>query len=232
MKLLGPDIYEGILKLELKTDLQGWHSDHPIFEHLIGEVKPKTIIEVGSWKGASAIHMAHTLQKLNGNRSGMSAGGMAERAWRIYCVDTWLGSREIWNNPEIYAAEPRRHGFPQVYFQFLHNVYAERFADRITPVPMPSRLGAEELKANGVQADLIYLDGSHDFCDVDIDLRCYWGLLRPGGVMFGDDFNWVGVRTAVTGFAYGWSLAVEEVQGNFWILRKPAVSDSLLPEAK
>lgn len=31
---------------------------HPIFRYVISQLKPKLIIEVGTWKGASAVHMA------------------------------------------------------------------------------------------------------------------------------------------------------------------------------
>jgi NAD(P)-dependent dehydrogenase (short-subunit alcohol dehydrogenase family) len=36
--------------------------------------------------------------------------------------------------------------------------------------------------------DLIYVDGSHDYDDVAADLAAYRPLVRPGGVMFGDDY--------------------------------------------
>jgi hypothetical protein len=38
-------------------DVQGWGSTHPIFHILIDAIRPATIVELGSWKGASAIHM-------------------------------------------------------------------------------------------------------------------------------------------------------------------------------
>ena len=58
--------------------LDGWNSYAPIFATLIKRVKPRVIIEVGSWVGASAIHMA----KLAGPECIM------------WCVDTFEGSRE------------------------------------------------------------------------------------------------------------------------------------------
>ena len=42
----------------LNPDLQGWGSRHRIFEQVICEEKPQLVIEVGTWKGASLVHMA------------------------------------------------------------------------------------------------------------------------------------------------------------------------------
>jgi predicted O-methyltransferase YrrM len=67
----------------------------------------------------------------------------------------------------------------------------------IGPVPCTSGIAARVLKAQGVTADLIYIDGSHHHDDVVCDLRDYRPLLRRGGVLFGDDCEQFGVRTAL-----------------------------------
>lgn len=36
--------------------------------------------------------------------------------------------------------------------------------------------------------DFIYIDARHDYCGVMEDLEAYWPLLKPGGIMAGDDF--------------------------------------------
>lgn len=202
--LIVPSIYDGIEALGLKTDLAGWHSTDPLFAELIEEAQPRNIIEVGSWKGASAIHMAR------------QAGEEA----RVFCVDTWLGGRGLLHHEGL----AKKHGYPQVYFQFLHNVKACGMHERIVPVIATSRDGARILAAARAQVELIYIDGSHEEEDVADDVADYWPLLRPGGVMFGDDLNeaaFPGVRRAVEGFADFKGLLMEE-HGHFWILRKPA----------
>ena len=42
----------------MTADIQGWASTSPVFADCIRELNPKLIIEVGTWKGCSAIHMA------------------------------------------------------------------------------------------------------------------------------------------------------------------------------
>ncbi len=207
--LPGPEIYNGIEAMNLPDDRQGWHSDHPIFKKLIDEIKPQTIIEVGTWKGASAIHMA----------------GLAPEA-KIYCVDTWFGGIDHDVNQEVATSVIPRddHGYPHLYHQFLANVARAGHQSRIVPIVQTSVNGARLLAAHGIKADLIYVDGSHEFPDALIDMDNYWNLcLRPGGVMFGDDMGFPGVSQSVAKFATHTGETVEVVAQNFWMFRKPLI---------
>jgi hypothetical protein len=179
----GGNIYDGIQPSGV-DDVQGWNSRLPIFGDLIREVMPTTIIEVGTWLGASAIHMATHCKKV-----GLPA--------TIWCVDTWLGAEEFWYSDTKDRDLRMRHGYPQVYFNFLANVVQHGCQDMIIPVPCTSSIAARVLKAQGVVADLIYIDGSHHHDDVRSDIRSYIPLLRPGGVLFGDDCEQFSVRTAL-----------------------------------
>lgn len=204
-------IYDGLE--QLPEDLQGWHADHEIFKKLILETLPKTIIEVGSWKGASALAMLGKSDQL------------AEELWmdfkpHLFCVDTWLGSPEIFKVPKYRAMVPMRNGYPQVYFQFLSNIRRAGYEQRVTPLPMTSRAGAGLLSDHKVAAKLIYIDASHDYCDVCEDLRLYWALLESGGVMFGDDWKFIGVRVAVNEFCHVREMDVQVIDDNYWVIRK------------
>jgi predicted O-methyltransferase YrrM len=162
-------------------DMQGWTSNSRSFELAIKEVNPKFIIEVGSWKGASAVHMA----------------GLAPEA-HILCIDTWLGSPEMVSlNNNLYDHFRRLHGWPQLYFTFISNVIRHVGRERICPLPMPSTVAAPLLKKMNVQADFIYIDGSHEYLDVARDVDDYWPLLRKGGVMLLDDYGFPGVKKAI-----------------------------------
>jgi len=52
-----------------------------------------------------------------------------------------------------------------------------------------SLIAARWFAAAGFQADLVYLDASHDADDVYADIKAWWSNLRPGGVLFGDDLG-------------------------------------------
>lgn len=203
--------YKGFDAEAYPLDLQGWNSTAPIFAELLAKVQPGLIIEVGSWKGASAVHMA-----MESRRLGLDA--------HILCVDTWLGSAEFWvdlGDRTRYGSLGLRHGYPTVYYQFLANVVKSGVQDRITPFPLSSSVAAEVLTQKGVTADLIYIDASHEYRDVLTDLQCWWEILGTGGVMFGDDIdsNWPGVDKAVREF--GRDVGVDPaIHKRNWVLKK------------
>src|SRR5690349_3453691 len=86
--VMGANPYDGFDASRYQRDITGWQSTHPWFAQIIGQVKPERILEVGTWKGASAIHMAQLAKQVN------------PRA-QVLCVDTWLGShRVLWTTPE------------------------------------------------------------------------------------------------------------------------------------
>jgi predicted O-methyltransferase YrrM len=194
----------------LALDLQGWGSTHPVFEHVLNTIKPRLIVEVGTWKGGSAIHMAKLSKQL-----GLEA--------EIVCIDTFLGSPEHWTNPEFRPGLRLRHGQPRLYDQFLSNVIHEGVQDVITPFPISSTAAAFVLMRAPVRPDLVYVDAGHEYEDVRRDIELYWELLRPGGVLIGDDFlpMWHGVIRAASEFAAQRRLNLQ-VTGEKWVVQKPA----------
>lgn len=170
---------------------------------MITEVKPKVILEVGSWRGASALHMASLCDA------------------EIYCVDTWLGGIDHLlgeGDPQNDLCRDE-YGSPMLYHQFLVNVASSGSAARIHPLQQTSLNGMRMLKFAGVQPDLIYLDGSHHEDDVFQDLRCARANFPKVSAIFGDDATFIPVANAVNGFAKANSLTVE-LEKDFWRLRE------------
>ena len=142
---------------------------------------------------------------------------------KIYCVDTWLGALEFWDN--LYDTKERdlhlKNGYPQVYYQFLSNVVHNNVQDIILPFPITSNIASMYFTNKGIKADIIYIDGSHEEMDVAIDIDNYYRLLNKGGVIFGDDyFNFIGVRRAVDEFVKKNNLSLETMDNQYWVLRK------------
>jgi Methyltransferase domain len=172
-------------KPEYSNDLQGWNWDSEIFLKLIEQTKPLIIIEIGTWKGASAIQMANICKKLKLNT-------------KILCVDTFLGSSEHffdWSE-----SLNLKYGYPQLYYQFISNVIHNNCQDIIIPIPNTSANAYEIFEKLKITSDLIYIDGSHSEKEVYSDLDYYYNLLNKNGIIFGDDFNWDGVAKAVKNF--------------------------------
>lgn len=185
-------------------DLQGWNSDHELFTKLVTTVKPKSIIEVGTYKGRSALHMAELTKDLG---------------TKIYCVDTWLGNADFttkdWQERE---EDPCLYDHVPLWFQFLANVLESGYADRIFPIPQTAINAVRLLVHSGVRGDLIYIDADHTYRGCFQDLECYAGLLTDVGIMFGDDFvDFPGVRMAVSRFAFENNLRIQ-VSGPAWVL--------------
>lgn len=211
-QILGCNPYDGFDRSEYEFDPQGWGHRDPIFDIVIASLRPRIILEVGSWKGASAIRMAQALRA-----QGTEAA--------IICIDTWLGSLEhLDGSASEGVARYRRHGYPQIYYQFLANVLHAGVDDLIVPFPTTSATGARFLSAARLRADLVYLDGSHQEEDVYTDIVLYWRLLRRGGILLGDDWDsgpmGRGVQKAVRRFAREQRLRVEAHRYK-WLLTKP-----------
>jgi hypothetical protein len=209
IELMGSNPYDGFDTSGYALDITGWHSDHPWFETIITQLKPHLILEVGTWKGASAIHMAQLATKL-------------DPAAQVLCIDTWLGSHPVlWMNREFRKHLHLKHGLPQQYFQFLSNVVLSNLQNSIFPLPMTSYSATNILAGFGLKFDLIYIDAHHDEDEVASDIRRCFDLLRTGGIMFGDDYRVeeTGLIKAVNRFAGEHGLYLSTAQEK-WALRK------------
>jgi acetyltransferase-like isoleucine patch superfamily enzyme len=175
----------------LPEDLQGWGSSDPIFKTIIDAAKPNLIVEIGTWKGASAVHMAALCKAI-----GLPC--------EIVCVDTWLGNWQHWSRRDGIGSRSDLRlvsGYPMLYFQFLSNVLAQGHNDIITPLPLPSVAAVKLFEHHGLKPDVIYVDGDHEYESVSTDLRLWSAVLASQGVIFGDDCDWPGVKRAVSEFA-------------------------------
>jgi predicted O-methyltransferase YrrM len=221
LQLLHPDSpYAGFDPSGFVEDTQGWGSDDPIFQTLIETFRPKLIVEVGTWKGASALNMARIARDIG-------------FATEIVCVDTWLGS------PEHLLAQQDgwreslliKHGFPHLYFTFLGNVVRAGYTDLIVPLPATSENAHVVLRGKGLQPDLVYIDAAHEEEPALRDLRLYWDLLAPGGVLLGDDYGaWEGVSRAAHRFADEVGATVYAKWSKFVLLKEPAAIDGAMLE--
>ena len=156
----------------------------------------KTVIEVGTWLGASARFMASLLP----------ADG------KLYAVDHFLGSAEI-----LLESHPDRNKVATMYQQFLSNVIHTNLTHKIIPVRMSSLEAAQALN---VHADLIYIDASHDEESVYNDILAWYPKLNLHGVMCGDDYGGGGdqlpIKRAVHRAATALGVNVKVAGGWFW----------------
>ena len=77
---------------------------------------------------------------------------------------------------------------------------------RSTLLRARSQLALPRLVAEGLHADAAFVDGSHLFHNVFLDLAFLRDIVRPGGLVILDDCRWTSVATAVRYFQVnaGW----------------------------
>jgi hypothetical protein len=195
---------------DIVEDLQGWDSIHPLFETLLQQFRPTLVVEVGSWKGASVIHMAKVARTLN-------------LTTKFICIDTWLGSNDtLWLSSEYRQSLLLQNGYPSMFRQFIFNIIANGVSEDIYPLPATSTSGYCLLKRLGIIPQLIYIDAGHEEDEVALDVKLYWDILAPGGCLFGDDYcpGWIGVVKAVNRFCADKGLYLTLI-GKKWHLTKP-----------
>jgi predicted O-methyltransferase YrrM len=162
--------------------------DQALFHDVCSLVKPESILEVGSWMGSSAIAWAHAASDYRPDSV-------------VYCVDTWLGSvehflsscGETWNIEKLSLSE---YG-PTFFDDFLRNVWDYGLQDKIRPLRAASSSAMPYFAREGLQFDVVYVDGAHDFHSVCQDVSEALKLISPKGLVCGDDFWWGSVKAGL-----------------------------------
>lgn len=176
----------------IERDSQGWSSGHPFLTEVIQEKRPQIIIEMGVWKGGSVITMGNKLKELKIDGA-------------IIAVDTWLGAWDHWIEPNLKNELCFQNGYPRLFDKFLTNIINAELTDYVIPFPLDSVNAYHVIKARDIYADVIHIDGGHDYTAVQIDVNFWWKRLKKGGVMIIDDYNengqfWPEVFEAVNDF--------------------------------
>ena len=151
-----------------------WFENHRAeWDTFIARHKPQTLLEIGSYEGASACYLIDTLAR--------------DEAIELHCVDTWEGSVEHTNGSQPMSLVEDR---------FQRNT-ALAIQSAVHPVDLVVHKGESgvvlpELIAAKMQErfDWIYIDGSHRAPDVLFDAVVAFKLLKPGGLMIFDDYLW------------------------------------------
>ena len=85
---------------------------------------------------------------------------------------------------------------------------------------MSSVQAAEVLRHYNIMADVMYIDGSHEYKAIASDLEEFKTLLKSNGILWGDDYcdAWPGVVKAVNEFSVRYGFALKII-GTNWLLR-------------
>jgi predicted O-methyltransferase YrrM len=109
------------------------------------------------------------------------------------------------------AQQEMKHVIIDAYQHLFHNAGWEAITsagliDLCTLLTERSQLALRRLVTEGLIADAAFVDGSHIFHNVFVDLYFLRELVRPGGLIVLDDCQWPSVGTAVRYFEVntGW----------------------------
>jgi hypothetical protein len=194
----------------LAVDMHGWHSDHPIFTEVFQKHRPKLVCEIGTWKGASVLHM-HGLAKSLGLDT------------HFICIDTWLGSNDtLWVEDDLRPHLQLEHGFPNMFRQFVFNVKVAGAQDHISPFPITSTAASRVFHRLGIKLDALYIDAGHEEEEVYFDIKLFYGSVIEGGAIFGDDYHerWPGVIRAVNRFCAEKNLELKAGDGKYYFVKR------------
>lgn len=130
----------------------------------------KRCLEIGAFEGQSTYYLAKNY--CNGQGS------------IIDSIDTWIGSVE--HKPEEIT---------NLYDRFTYNLADEINSGRVTPHQGYSQnillKFLQEVKSGlREKYDFIYVDASHIARDVLMDAILSWDMLKNGGFMYFDDYQW------------------------------------------
>ena len=133
------------------------------------------VIECGTWLGASARFILESAPKS-----------------RLWCIDTWKGSPEHFDDPAWKAK------LPKLFETCERNLWTWR--QRCQLMRTDSLVGLAALYEAGIKPDLIHLDTLHTFGRVSAELHLCSELFPAAWVVV-DDLDWDAVKGACDMFA-------------------------------
>lgn len=149
-----------------------WFGEVDVLENVLKDLNKESelhFLEIGCYEGKSTTWFIENYLK-NEKSS-------------ITCVDPWLPYSQV-DNKDV---EFNLNG---VKDRFEHNIKATGKIDQVFIKHGPSNEMLFDSEVRGKQYDLIFIDGNHTTKYVMEDSVLSWGLLKVGGIMVFDDYQW------------------------------------------
>lgn len=141
---------------------EDWFTYPEVYQEMVQRFPSgSTFVEIGSWKGKSSAFMAVEIA---------NSGKQID----FYCIDTFQGSIEHQNNPEL----------PMLYNIFKSNMKPVEGYYR--DLRMPSLEAVSKFQNESI--DFVFIDGSHEYQDIKDDINAWLPKVKRGGVLAGHDY--------------------------------------------
>ena len=141
----------------------------------------KTVIEIGTFLGGSAEALLE----------GMPDDG------HLTCIDTFEGTSGSPTDPTNYSS--KEVDFTQEFVLSYLSGRLQPYEGRVDIVVGESLLMARDYEPGS--ADLIFLDGAHDYENVLADIQAWLPIVKPSGLLCGHDYD-----------RFGEALSVEKIE--------------------
>ncbi|MFH1670328.1 MAG: class I SAM-dependent methyltransferase [Patescibacteria group bacterium] len=138
-----------------------------LLAHLAGKPHLK-FLEIGSWEGRSACWLLQNI--------------LTHPTSTLTCIDTFQGSPEHLEDPDWSPA------LEHLEDVFDRNIAAIGAIERVRKLKGKSASILPLLIQE--QFDFVYIDGSHFSAEVSTDALLGWKILKQGGLMVFDDYQW------------------------------------------
>jgi len=120
--------------------------------------------------------------------------------------------------------------FADCALQFLHEAGVATLVEHCSE---ESQIALPRFLSSGRRFDLAFVDGNHRFDGVFLDLAYLGRLLRPGGIIFVDDYQLPGIARAVAFFLsnLGWILeeAGDADVDHHWAVLRTSIAEDTRP---
>ena len=105
----------------------------------------------------------------------------------------------------------------------MRRVASEGLTEVLHPLPISAQAGARLLYLLGYRVDVVYLDTAHERGETLAEAHLYFQLLRPGGLLIGDDIDtqFEAVNQDIRIFAKCQNATLAKLGDGFhWFIRK------------
>jgi len=177
----------------------------PLFKHFLSRFskeKNLNFIEIGSFEGRGSCWLLENI--------------LTDTSCTLTCIDTWKGGYE--HNKEYMSTVEKR---------FIHNT--KEYKDKLITIKNTSYNALSSIQHNIEYYDFIYIDGGHTMKDVLQDAVLSFPLIKKGGIIAFDDYQWElqqpvylrpeqGINAFVA--AYQTEVTVLHAGGQVWLEKK------------
>ena len=183
----------------IPQEVEGWCDFADVYDLAVKRTPEYgTLVEVGAWKGQSAILMARLIRKAN-------------KKLRFIVVDHWQGSAEHHENGDDCS---------NLKAEFEANLKAHDVWGAVDIASGPSPFAAHCFDNESL--DFVFLDASHDRAAVAEDIRAWLPKVKIGGIIAGHDYPYLGVAAAVAEVLGETALVETRGRSWLWIKKDPA----------